>query len=87
MEFAKNVSIIDSWQQGHTCIAGSVPASPLISSTPDEVKRYVEKLLAEVKEGGGYILTGSVSGIPDEARPENVRALLKAVEEYGRYRR
>ncbi|MCD6357178.1 MAG: hypothetical protein J7L75_01210, partial [Thermoproteales archaeon] len=73
--------------RGHTCVAGGVPASLLISGTPDEVKRYVEKLLAEVKEGGGYILTGSVSGIPDEARPENVRALLKAVEEYGRYRR
>ena len=43
--------------------------------------------MAEVKEDGGYILTGSVSGIPDEARLENVGALLEAVEEYGRYRR
>jgi len=31
--------------------------------------------------------TGFVFGIPDKARPENVRALLEGVEEYGHYRR
>jgi uroporphyrinogen-III decarboxylase len=37
-----------------------------------------------VKDGGGFVLSPAVS-IPENARPENVKALRTAVEKYGVY--
>ena len=36
------------------------------------------------EEGGGLILDGAI-GIPDEAKPENVKAMAETVREYGGY--
>jgi uroporphyrinogen-III decarboxylase len=63
------------------CIEGGVPASLMVSGTPDQVTAYCKKLIDTVGKNGGFILNGDV-GIPDEARPENVRALARTVMEY-----
>jgi uroporphyrinogen-III decarboxylase len=65
------------------CIEGGVPSSLLIGGSPAQVKAYCKKLIAVAGENGGFILNGDV-GIPDEARPENVRAITEAVLEDGR---
>jgi uroporphyrinogen-III decarboxylase len=41
-------------------------------------------LIDVVGKGGGFILDGAI-GIPDEARPENVRAMVDTTREYGVY--
>jgi hypothetical protein len=66
------------------CIRGNVPAATLIVDSPEDVKKYCKRLIREVGQGGGFILDGSV-GIPDEAKPENVQAMVEAVREYGVY--
>jgi len=66
------------------CLRGNVPASLLNTGTPDEVRECCRRLIATAGNGGGFILDGGV-GIPDEARPENVRAMFRAVHEFGRY--
>jgi len=38
-------------------------------------------------EGGGYLVDGGVSGIPNEAKYENVQAMTDAVHKYGVYRK
>ncbi len=62
------------------CIEGGVPASLMIGGTPEQVKERARKLIREVGRDGGFIMNGDV-GIPDEARPENVRALSEAIFE------
>ena len=60
------------------CIEGGVPSSLMIGGTPEQVKERARRLIKEVGRGGGFIMNGDV-GIPDEAREENVKALVEAV--------
>ncbi len=57
----------------------------LVSSTPEKIDQYVKELLEEVKPGGGFILANDVGSIPKNTPLENIRALINAVEQYGKY--
>ena len=63
------------------CIAGNVPASLLITGTPEEVKEYCRRLIDTCGRGGGFILTGGAS--IDKGDPENLRAMSDSVREFG----
>ena len=69
------------------CIRGNVPASLLVAGPPKAVEEYVKKSIEGCMEGGGYLVDGGVSGIPNEARHENVQAMTDAVHKYGVYRK
>lgn len=56
----------------------------LYLGSPQEVKAYCRKLIDVVGKGGGFILDGGIGG-PDEAEPENVRAMAEAAREWGVY--
>lgn len=71
----------------NVCIRGNVPASLLIGGPPSAVEEYVKKIIEGCMEGGGYLVDGGVSGIPNEARHENVLAMTNAVHKYGMYRK
>jgi uroporphyrinogen-III decarboxylase len=71
----------------HVCIRGNVPASLLVGGPPKAVEEYVKKCIEGCMEGGGYLVDGGVSGIPNEARHENVQAMTDAVHKYGVYRK
>jgi len=62
------------------CIRGNVPASMLITGTPNDVREYCKKLFETVGDGGGFILDAGV-GVPDEAKPENVLAMYQFAKE------
>ncbi len=64
------------------CFWGNVPGSLMCTGTPRMVKDNVKELIDIFGKDGGLIIDGAL-GIPDEARPENVRALTEAVLEYG----
>jgi hypothetical protein len=66
------------------CIMGDVPATLLAFGEKDEVMTYCRRLIETVGRGGGFILSSGCS-IPANARPENVKALAEAVEQWGRY--
>jgi uroporphyrinogen-III decarboxylase len=66
------------------CIAGNLPVSVLCTGTPQEVKEGCRKLIETCAPGGGYILTGSAS--MNEGKPENLRAMMEAAKEYGKYK-
>ena len=68
----------------HMCIVGGLPTSLLLTGTPTEVKEYVKKLLEDVKEPGGFILSSGVD-IPPDSKPGNLRAAIEAVKKYGWY--
>ncbi|MCW4051318.1 MAG: hypothetical protein NWE89_16460 [Candidatus Bathyarchaeota archaeon] len=68
----------------HSCIIGGPPSSLFIGGTPAKMEEYVKNLMEDVKQGGGFIMSPSVS-IPASAKPENVKALMDAVKKYGVY--
>jgi hypothetical protein len=65
------------------CIMGNVPTSLVMTGTPQQVKEHCRKLIEVCGKGGGYILAGGAS--VDEGNPENMRAIMAAAVEYGKY--
>ena len=56
----------------------------LPSGTPDEVRQEVRRVINTLGEDGGYMIA-SVHTIMHEVPPENILAMVDAVEEYGYY--
>ncbi|MCX7912734.1 MAG: hypothetical protein N2506_07250, partial [Dehalococcoidales bacterium] len=70
---------------GNTCcIMGNVPTSLLMTAPAQQVKEYCRKLIEVCGKGGGYILAGGAN--IDQGRAENLRAMMAAAKEYGRYK-
>jgi hypothetical protein len=65
---------------GHVCIMGNVPASLLHLGTPEDVDAYCKKLIEVCGKGGGLIITHGTT--LDEARPENVHAMVESARKY-----
>jgi hypothetical protein len=68
---------------GH-CIAGGIVPSLLGTATPDQVKDECKRLIENVGRDGAYIMSHSTP--LDEARIENVRAMIDTTKEYGVYK-
>jgi len=63
------------------CFWGGVSSALLVTGTEEQVKDDVKQLIDLFGPKGGLIVDGSV-GIPDEAKSENVQAMVEAVREY-----
>jgi uroporphyrinogen-III decarboxylase len=66
------------------CLFGDVPPAKLATGSPAEVEAYCHRLIEKVGRGGGFILAGGCE-IPPNAKPENLRAMVRAVRRYGVY--
>jgi uroporphyrinogen-III decarboxylase len=66
------------------CIMGNVPSSMLNLGTPKEVKEYSKKLIDVAGKGGGFILSNGA--FFDQAKPENLKAVVEAAKEHGAYK-
>jgi len=69
---------------GYQCIAGGMPDSMMILGTPEQVRERVKLLCETVAKGGGFIINGGC-GFPYDTKPENFKAMVDAVMEYGKY--
>ena len=69
----------------YVCLRGNVPSSLLSTGTPQQVDKYMEYCIEKLKVGGGYLIDAD-AGIPDEAKPENVKAMCNDSFKYGIYR-
>ncbi len=67
-----------------SCIMGNVPTSILMTGTAQQVKERCRQLIEDCAPGGGYILSGGAQ--VDKCQPENLRAMMESVEEYGYYK-
>jgi hypothetical protein len=67
------------------CIRGNVPLSILITGTQNDVRAYCKKLIDGVGKKGGFIMDASAN--LDDAKPENLKAMIEFTKEYGRYPR
>ena len=66
---------------GWACFGGNVPGSLLKTGTPQEVTTYARRLIDEVAQDGGYIL--SSGSVIDHANPSNLHAMIDTGKEYG----
>jgi len=65
------------------CIRGNVPISVLMMGTVDDVRGCCKKLIDVVGKKGGFIMDASSN--LDDAKRENVKAVIDFTKEYGRY--
>jgi hypothetical protein len=63
------------------CIAGNVPLGLLCTGTENQVKDYCKSLIDTVGRDGGFILSAGAG--MDDAKPENVRAMIDFSKSYG----
>jgi Uroporphyrinogen-III decarboxylase len=68
----------------HFCITGGVPDSLLILGKPQEVRERVKMLCETLGKDGGFIVNGGCN-IPYDTKPENYRAMIDAIIEFGTY--
>ena len=52
--------------------------------TPEQVRREVRRVMHILGPGGGYMMA-SVHTVMNDVPPENVLAMVDAVEEFGNY--
>ena len=67
---------------GHLCFMLDVPGFLLQAGTVSEVEDYCRNLIKVCGKDGGFIMTATAL---DEARPENVKAMIDITKSYGRY--
>ncbi|MBI4295726.1 MAG: hypothetical protein HY667_01270 [Chloroflexi bacterium] len=67
---------------GHLCMVGSVPPSLLAVGSAQEVEEYCRDLIEVAGKGGGFILANASA---DEAKPENIKAMIDAAKKYRTY--
>jgi uroporphyrinogen decarboxylase len=64
---------------------GAIDTQDLLPyGSPDQVRQEVERVIAALGPGGGYMVA-SVHTIMDDVPPENILAMEDAVEEFGQY--
>lgn len=78
-----NLAKAKAVQGGTACIMGNVPNSLMASGTPEEVRAYCKQSIDAAGKDGGYIMDTAV--MLDEARPENLKAMIDFTKEYGIY--
>jgi hypothetical protein len=66
------------------CMYGNVPSDLLTIGTPKQVEDYVKNLIDTCAKGGGYIVSNGA--FFDQAKAENVKAMVEAGRKYGVYR-
>jgi len=66
------------------CIMGNVPASLMVTGTPEQVRDYCKQLIDTAGRGGGFIMSQASS--PENLRVENLGAMVDYTKEYGVYR-
>ncbi len=66
------------------CIGGNMPSSLLSLGTVQEVREYAKRLIDTVGKGGGFIMSNG--SFFDQAKPENIKAMVEVTKEYGVYR-
>jgi len=82
---AMDINSIKSKYGNRICLLGNIDLDyTLTLGTPEEVDKEVKERIAVAGQGGGYIIT-SANSLPDYCKTENVWAMSKAIQKYGKY--
>lgn len=64
-------------------IVGNIFMADLVQQQPAQIEAQIRRRIEVIGRGGGYIISSSNS-LTDDMKPENVRAMARAIETYGR---
>ena len=67
---------------GRLCLCGNYDINILSLGTPEETREDVRRKMSALSPGGGYVAASSTS-IPFYVKPENFRAMVEAIREFG----
>ena len=67
----------------NACLLGNVPSAMLAVGTPQDVEDYVKNLIDTTGRDGGLIVCNG--SFFDQAKAENVKAMVDTTKEYGAY--
>jgi uroporphyrinogen decarboxylase len=81
---AMDLRLLKQRYGGDLCLVGHIDVDTLSRGTPGEIEALVQSAIRVAGPGGGYI-AGSSNSVPYYARPENVRAMARAIHSYGCY--
>lgn len=70
--------------QKHVLFGNVDPSGVIARGTPELVTARTRELISLWKPGGLFVLNAGCA-IPESTPPENIRALIRAAHEYGRY--
>jgi hypothetical protein len=68
----------------NACLLGNVPSAMLQLGTADEVRDYAKDLIDTAGPDGGFIMSNGA--FFDQAKAENVKAMIDTTKEYGGYK-
>lgn len=67
-------------------ICGGIPVNMLSFKSKEECVKYTKKLIDDCAEGSGFIMDTDMSMLRlNDAKPENIKAVINTVIEYGKY--
>lgn len=81
---AMDIEYVKEHYGDRICLVGNINIDTLSRGTPQEVDEEVRDRIFTLGHGGGYIASSSNS-IPDYVKPENLVAMVNAIQKYGRY--
>jgi hypothetical protein len=65
-------------------LVGNIFMDDLVHKNPEDIKTQVKDRIERIGKDGRYIISSSNS-LTDNMKPENVKAMIEAIEEYGYY--
>jgi len=81
---AMDIRVMKRDYGGRLCLMGNVDLNLLGLATEEEVDQEVRELIRDIAPGGGYMVT-SGNSLAGYLKGENVIAMARAVQKYGRY--
>lgn len=80
-----DIAVVKEKIGNRVCLLGNIaPLTVLLEGTPEEVDAECKRIIDIAKPGGGFILTAG-SGTARGTRSENIDAMIRACEKYGKY--
>lgn len=67
-----------------TAIVGNIDMNLLVNGTPSEIDALIKERMEKLKPSNNYLISSSNS-LTDDMKPENIKAMIGAIDKYGWY--
>jgi len=79
-----DIEVVKAKYGCRVAIVGNIFMDDLVHGKPAGIEAQVRRRIERIGRAGGYIVSSSNSST-DDMKPENVQAMIAAVERYGWY--
>ncbi len=79
-----DINIVKEKYGDKVVLAGNIFMDDLVHKTPEDIDKQVEIRIREIGKDGRYIISSSNS-LTDDMKPENIKAMIQAIDKYGWY--